>query len=50
MHHFQLIAENPPRDASDILAPGGWHDAADYDRCNRDAAAKIARVKKELGI
>lgn len=25
-------------------------DAADYDRCNRDAAAKIARVKKELGI
>lgn len=32
VHHFQLIAENPPRDASDILAPGGWHDAADYDR------------------
>ncbi len=25
-------------------------DAADYDRCNRDAAAKIERIKKELGI
>ena len=25
-------------------------DAADYDRCNRDAAAKIARVKAQLGI
>ncbi len=25
-------------------------DAADYDRCNRDALAKIDRVKKELGI
>ncbi len=23
---------------------------ADYDRCNADAAAKIARIKKELGI
>ena len=25
-------------------------DLADYDRCNRDAVAKIARVKKHLGI
>ncbi len=25
-------------------------DAADYERCNKDAAAKIARLKKELGI
>lgn len=25
-------------------------DLADYDRCNRDAAAKIERIKKELGI
>lgn len=25
-------------------------DAADYARCNADAAAKIARIKKELGI
>ncbi len=25
-------------------------DAADYDRCNADAVAKIARIKKELGI
>ena len=25
-------------------------DLADYDRCNRDAAAKIAIIKKELGI
>ncbi len=25
-------------------------DAADYDRCNRDAATKIERIKKELGI
>ena len=25
-------------------------DAADYERCNRDAAAKIAVVKKDLGI
>ncbi len=25
-------------------------DLADYDRCNRDAAAKIAVVKKDLGI
>ncbi len=25
-------------------------DVADYDRCNRDAAAKIAAIKKDLGI
>ena len=25
-------------------------DAADYDRCNRDAAVKIAAIKKDLGI
>ena len=25
-------------------------DLADYDRCNRDAVAKIAQIKKELGI
>ena len=25
-------------------------DLADYDRCNRDAAAKIEQIKKELGI
>lgn len=25
-------------------------DLADYERCNRDAIAKIARIKKELGI
>ncbi|MCM1066433.1 MAG: phospho-sugar mutase [Muribaculaceae bacterium] len=25
-------------------------DAADYERCNRDAAAKIERLKKDLGI
>ena len=25
-------------------------DVADYDRCNRDAAAKIAAIKKNLGI
>lgn len=25
-------------------------DLAYYDRCNRDAVAKIAQIKKELGI
>ena len=32
--HFDLIKENIPqaRHAAEYSAPGGWHDAADYDR------------------
>ena len=30
--HFDLIKENPPYQQEIITAPGGWHDAADYDR------------------
>ncbi len=29
---FDLIKENPPYKEEIITAPGGWHDAADYDR------------------
>lgn len=29
---FNLIHENPPQDQTAIYAPGGWHDAADFDR------------------
>ena len=30
--HFDLIKQNPPYKTEKIFAPGGWHDAADYDR------------------
>ena len=30
--HFELIKQNPPYETEIIPAPGGWHDAADYDR------------------
>ena len=30
--HFELIRQNPPYRSEVISAPGGWHDAADYDR------------------
>ena len=30
--HFDLIKDNPPYQQKIITAPGGWHDAADYDR------------------
>ena len=30
--HFELIKQNPPYQKEIISAPGGWHDAADYDR------------------
>ena len=30
--HFDLIKQNPPYEVVKISAPGGWHDAADYDR------------------
>ena len=30
--HFELIKQNPPYKTEIIAAPGGWHDAADYDR------------------
>ncbi|MBE6405008.1 MAG: hypothetical protein E7040_03205 [Lentisphaerae bacterium] len=30
--HFELIISNPPYSHKYITAPGGWHDAADYDR------------------
>lgn len=30
--HFELIQQNPPYETEEIFAPGGWHDAADYDR------------------
>ena len=30
--HFELIKQNPPYKTEIITAPGGWHDAADYDR------------------
>ena len=29
---FELIKQNPPYETETISAPGGWHDAADYDR------------------
>lgn len=29
---FDLIKQNPPYTNEKITAPGGWHDAADYDR------------------
>ncbi len=29
---FELIKANPPYQRETISAPGGWHDAADYDR------------------
>ena len=32
VRHFDLIKENPPYKQEIITAPGGWHDAADYDR------------------
>ena len=30
--HFDLIKDNPPYKNISVTAPGGWHDAADYDR------------------
>lgn len=30
--HFDLIKQNPPYEVEEVTAPGGWHDAADYDR------------------
>ena len=30
--HFELIKDNPPYKTVSVHAPGGWHDAADYDR------------------
>ncbi len=30
--HFELIKQNPPYKNEPVSAPGGWHDAADYDR------------------
>lgn len=30
--HFHVITLNQPKNAEAISAPGGWHDAADYDR------------------
>ncbi|MBQ4315239.1 MAG: glycoside hydrolase family 9 protein, partial [Lentisphaeria bacterium] len=30
--HFELIKQNPPYENETVSAPGGWHDAADYDR------------------
>lgn len=30
--HFNLIAENLPADPEPLFLPGGWHDAADFDR------------------
>ena len=32
VRHFDLIQDNPPYKNETITAPGGWHDAADYDR------------------
>ena len=29
---FDLIKDNPPYKTEIVTAPGGWHDAADYDR------------------
>ena len=29
---FKLIQANPPYEEVKVVAPGGWHDAADYDR------------------
>ena len=30
--HFKLIRQNPPPAPEVLTAPGGWHDAADWDR------------------
>jgi len=32
VNHFELIKQNVPPDTRKIHAPGGWHDAADWDR------------------
>ena len=32
IRHFELIRDNPPYKSEIVSAPGGWHDAADYDR------------------
>lgn len=32
VNHFLLIAQNVPHQAEKLDAPGGWHDAADWDR------------------
>ena len=32
VRHFRLIAQNIPSEPERIDAPGGWHDAADWDR------------------
>ena len=32
VRHFDLIAENLPEKTEVLNAPGGWHDAADWDR------------------
>jgi len=32
VNHFELIRQNPPRQREVLHAPGGWHDAGDWDR------------------
>ncbi len=32
LRHFEIIKQNPPYVKEVVTAPGGWHDAADYDR------------------
>ena len=32
VYHFRLIEEAAPDAGEEIAVPGGWHDAADYDR------------------
>ena len=33
VNHFKLIAQNPPPPGAEkLFLPGGWHDAADFDR------------------
>ncbi len=32
VNHFRLIADSASRAGEEVVVPGGWHDAADYDR------------------
>jgi len=32
VNHFELIRQNPPKEIVTLHAPGGWHDAGDWDR------------------
>ncbi|MBQ7695417.1 MAG: glycoside hydrolase family 9 protein [Lentisphaeria bacterium] len=32
VNHFELIRQNPPKETQVLHAPGGWHDAGDWDR------------------